>query len=363
MGEDSGDKSEEPTPHKLQEARKKGQIAKTKELTAAILFFTSFYMLKAFAGKIWINLVDLMNCTFEQIPNSFSMQLAGQLLSQAMWTFLFSIGPIFLVVFGVAIAVEAIQTGFLLTFEPLLPKLEKINPIEGVKRLFTLKQLVELLKSVIKMLIVVYILYGIVKEKMYFVITAIHLPFWTVMEGVGDIVMTTVVRVGIFYLLIALFDYFYQRWEYMKSMKMSMKEIKDEYKKLEGDPLIKQRQRDAARAMAQGRQMGSVPSADVVVTNPTHIAIALVYKVNQMKSPILLAKGERLIAQEIKRIAEQYQIPIIENPLLARALYKTTRVGHTIPPEYFKAVAEILAFVYHIKKKRKKRLGRQSRIQ
>lgn len=355
MGEDSGEKTEEPTSHKLQEARKKGQIAKTKEFTAAILFFVSFYMLKSLAGNIWVNLVNLMNYTFEQIPNAFSMQIAGKLLNDALWIFLASIAPIFLVTFGVALVVEAIQTNFLITFETLVPKLEKINPIEGFKRLFTLKQLVELFKSMIKMSIVVYILYGIVKDKINFVITAIHLPLWSVMVGVGDIVMTTVVRVGIFYLLIALFDFFYQRWEYTKSMRMSMKEIKDEYKKLEGDPMIKQRQRDAARALSQGRQMGSVPSADVVVTNPTHIAIAIVYKVNQMKAPMILAKGERLIAQEIKRIAEQHQIPIIENPLLARALYKTTRVGHTIPPEYFKAVAEILAFVYHIKKKRKRK--------
>ena len=141
--------------------------------------------------------------------------------------------------------------------------------------------------------------------------------------------------------------------EYIKSMKMSKKEIKDEYKRLEGDPMIKQRQREAQRQMAQGRQMGAVPSSDVVVTNPVHVAIAIKYKTNSMKAPKLVAKGKRIIAHEIKKIAEENNIPIVENPPLARDLYKYVEIDMEIPPAYYKAVAEILAFVYNLKKKRR----------
>lgn len=356
MGEDSGDKTEEPTQHKLQEARKKGQIAKTKEITAAILFFASFFMLKAVAGNIWNNLVTIMSFCFEQIPYQLSTAMVGKLLSNALWLFMMSIGPIFGVIFGVALLVEALQTGFLITFEPLVPKLEKLNPIEGFKKFFSLKQYVELLKSILKMGVVVYILYGIIKDKLLFVLTAVNLPLWKIIMGTADIVMTTVIRVGIFYIAVALFDFFYQRFEYNKQMKMTKKEIKDEYKKLEGDPQIKQRQRDAARQMSQGRQTAAVPGADVVVTNPTHIAIALMYKANQMKAPIVVAKGERLFAEQIKRIAEQHMVPVIENKILARALFKHAIVGKPVPADYYKAVAEILAFVFHLKKKRKARV-------
>ena len=205
------------------------------------------------------------------------------------------------------------------------------------------------------MTIVISLIYFAIKEEFFMVILAQQLTLWQVMAFTGSIVMKVVIRVGIFYLIISIFDFMYQYYEFIKGLKMSKKEIKDEYKRLEGDPQVKQRQKDAARQMSQGRQMGAIPGADVVVTNPVHIAIALQYTPNVMKAPKVVAMGKRIIAQEIKRIAERHYIPIIQNPPLAQGLYKLSVVGSDVPPLYYKVVAEILAFVYNLKRKRRQR--------
>ena len=181
------------------------------------------------------------------------------------------------------------------------------------------------------------------------------MSLYDVMAFTGRIVMKTITRIAIFFIFIAGLDFVYQRYEYIKGLKMTKKEVKDEYKRLEGDPLIKQRQRQTQREMSQGRQMGSVPGADVVVTNPIHIALAIKYTPNQMRAPILLAKGKRLVAQSIKDLANEHNIPIVEDQPLARRMYENTEVNGEIPQEYYKAVAEILAFVYKIKQKKKKK--------
>ncbi len=356
MGEDdSGDKTEEPTPHKLREARKKGQIAKSKDITSSILIFVAFYTLKSNAEVLWRNMEASTIETFKYIPVKFTESVAGKILEDSLFTFMKSLLPILLVVFAVAIIVESLQTGFLVSFDSISPKLEKLNPIEGFKKFVSLKQYVELLKSLIKMAVVISILAGVIREDFGTVLLSQELSLWQIMTFTGELVMKVVTRVGMFYLVVAFFDYFYQRFEYMKSMKMSKKEIKDEYKRLEGDPTIKQRQREAARQMSQGRQMGAVPNADVVVTNPIHLAIALEYKPDQMNAPRVLAKGKRLVAQQIREMAERHNIPIVENPPLAQALYPIVEPDMEVPPQFYKAVAEILAFVYNLRKKRSRR--------
>jgi len=356
MGEqDSGEKTEEPTPHKLREARKKGQIAKSADLTAAIMFIVSFYLLKAFALPMWTHLDQLLRTTFSYISTPMTYATFGFLMMQGLTTFFYAMLPIFLFMFGLAALVEAIQTGFLISMESLSPKLDKLNPINGLKELFSMKQLVELIKSTIKLLIVIWIVYGIVKDNLSFIVISQQTSLLKITAFTAELVMSAVTQVGIFYMMIAVFDFFYQRYEYNKSMKMSKKEIKDEYKQLEGDPMIKQRQREASRQMAGGRQMGSVPQADVVVTNPIHIAIAIQYQPNQMKAPIVLAKGKRLIAAQIRDLANEHRIPIVENAPLAQALYPLIEPDTPIPEAYYKAVAEILAFVYNLKKKRHRR--------
>ncbi|MBT5855679.1 flagellar biosynthesis protein FlhB [bacterium] len=354
MGEDSGDKTEEPTPHKLREARKKGQIAKSQDMTSAILLFVSFYTFFYVAESMWVNLASLTVDIFSLVHEDMSQALFGFVLMKGLKTMLLTLAPLMFAVFVGAIVIEAVQTGFLITMGPLEPKLDNINPINGFKKFFSMKQIVELIKSVVKMSLVIAILYYVIKDEYFIVAQAQVRNLWVMMGLVGKIVMKVVVRVGLLYILLAMLDFFYQKFEFIKSMRMTKKEIKEEYKRLEGDPTVKQRQREAQRAMSQGRQMGAVPGADVVVTNPIHIAIAIEYKPDKMKTPRVVAKGKRIIAEEIKRLADENTIPIIENPPLARALFKQVEIGENVPDEHFKVVAEILAFVYNLKKNRKR---------
>lgn len=357
MGEDAGDKTEEPTPHRLKQARDKGQVAKSKEITTAFLLLSSYLLLRSMGNLIWQSLSDMMRLIFEQIPNAknFDYAFIANIFIIAGRAFVIALAPIFGITFAVALVAEALQTGFVAAVDPLTPKLEKINPLAGFKRMFSMQGLVELFKSIIKIIIVIWITWEATKDDLPNVIGLINSkPFESLVIG-GSIAFNIAIRVGIFYLMIAVLDYFYKRWEYLKGLKMTKQEIKEEYKQLEGDPQIKQRIRDLQRQVAQQRMMSSVPGADVVVTNPTHLAVALKYEVPKMKAPTVLAKGQYIVAQEIKRIAQRHNIPVIENQPLARSIYKSTKVGGEIPQELYQAVAEVLAFVYKIKKEKKKK--------
>lgn len=353
MGDDSGEKTEQPTPHKLSELKKKGQVAKSKDFTSASLIVVSYFSLKLFAFGILEKLESIMVLSLQYIQEVFTTTLTFYLLREVLITFMLCVLPLFGMNLITALLVEYLQVGAIFSFEPLKPKLEKLNPIEGVKKLFTLKQLFELAKSILKMSIIIIIIVAVIREDFSLILLSQETTPIQVAIIAANMMFKIVIRIAVFYLIVAIIDLFYQRYEFTKSNKMSQKEIKDEYKKLEGDPLIKSRQRDAQRQMSQGRQMGSVPDADVVVTNPTYIAIAICYVPNKMKAPKILAKGKRLIAANIRDIAQTHQIPIVENPTLARNLYDTTQVGQDVPLIFYKAVAQILAFVYKLKNKRK----------
>lgn len=358
MAEEAGEKSEEPTPHRLREAREKGQIAKSKEITTALLLIFS-YMLFRYTGEyVWNNLTNTAKIILGQIPNmgDFSISFAGYVLLLGIQGMLLCVAPIFGLTMFVAIAAEALQTGFLFSFDPLTPKLERLSPAEGFKRMFSLQGFVELIKSIIKILIVFWIMWRAIREDIPYIVILIKGQPWDAVVLGGSIAYKVAFRVGLFYVAIAIFDYLYKRWEYMKGLKMTKQEIKEEYKRLEGDPMIKQRMRELQRQVAYQRMMAAVPQADVVVTNPIHIAVALKYEALKMKSPTVLAKGERKAAEEIKRIADDAYVPIVENEPLARSIYRTTDIGKQIPAELYQAVAEVLAYVFKIKKKRAEKL-------
>lgn len=354
MGEDSGDKTEEPTPHKIREARKKGQIAKSQEITSAIMLLVSFYTFKLVGTMMLDRISGHTTLVLSLLDLEFSSALVSMLLMDGLKTILLGLAPLIGMVFIMVIIIESLQTGFLFSLEALSPKFENLNPINGFKKFFALKQYIELIKSIIKMAAVGTILFYTIKGLYPLISQSQQQSPISMIALVGKIIMDTITRVGIVYFALAILDYFYQKYEYVKSLKMSKKEIKEEYKRLEGDPIIKQRQREAQRAMSQGRQMGQVPGADVVVTNPTHIAVAIKYDETKKDGiPLVVAKGQRLIAEQIKQIADENDIPIIENPPVARMLFKMVEIGHYIPQESFKIVAEILAFVFHIKNKKK----------
>ncbi|MFA5928896.1 MAG: flagellar biosynthesis protein FlhB [Candidatus Margulisiibacteriota bacterium] len=353
--DDSGDKTEEPTPHKLAESRKKGQIAKSKEITSALLYIASYMALRSFGEQIWFNLVHFSNFIFRQIPNVDNIQgLAVQeIFLQALIVFLVSVGPLFGVVFILAILIEFFQTGGLVAGEALTPKLEKINPMEGFKRMFGMKGFVMLIINLVKIGIVVWITGSVLIDLYPVIITTMNNNLWLTMMFTGDSIYKIAMRISMFYVFVAAFDFFYQRFEFLKGMKMSKKEIKEEYKRLEGDPQVKRRMRQMQQDMSRSRMMGNVPKSDVVVTNPTHYAVAIKYDTKNMRAPVVLAKGQLLHAQKIREIAEANYIPIVENASLARGLFKVTEVGQEIPYELYKAVAEVLAFVYNLKKKQR----------
>ncbi|MBU0579851.1 MAG: flagellar biosynthesis protein FlhB [Candidatus Margulisbacteria bacterium] len=351
MAEQSGDKTEEPTPHKLREARKKGQVAKSKEITTAVVVLVSYVVFRNTAEMIWQRIVGFGAFIFSLVETSQSVNdisFVVSLIHMGIITLMLSVGPIFIATFVAAVLVEAIQTQFVFAVEALTPKLEKLNPIEGFKRMFSLKGVVQMILSLFKIIIIFWITWSVIRGEFPSIITSLSLPLWGVMSMTAGIVFKIAMRVALFYIIIAILDYLYQKHEFHKSMMMTKQEVKEEYKRLEGDPLIKQRQRQAQREMAQKRMMGSVPKADVVVTNPVHIAVALQYDASKMTAPILLAKGKRLIAQEIKKIAEENNIAVVENEKLAQDLFKTTEVGKKIPADLYRAVAEILAFVYKL---------------
>ena len=355
MGEEGGDKSEEPTPHRLREAREKGQIAKSKEITTAVLLLMSYVIFRYTGDMSWRELINMTTALFSQVPtsvNEFSLGFVGSILLIGLRALAFAVLPLFAVGFIAAIIAESFQTGFVFAFDPLSPKLERLNPLEGFKKKFSLQGLVETVKSILKIVIVFYIAWIAVRDDLPFLVVLMDGQPWDALVLGASIAYNVAIRVGIFYIFIAILDYLYRRWEYMRNLKMTRQEIKEEYKRLEGDPQVKQRMRDLARQVAYQRMMSAVPQADVVVTNPTHLAVALKYEQPKMKAPLLLAKGQRKHAEQIKQIAEEHEIPIVENEPLARSIFRTTNIGSEIPRELYQAVAEVLAYIYKLKRER-----------
>ena len=356
MGEQSGDKSEEPTPHKLREARKKGQISKSKEVTTAALVLLTYQVFRIFAKTMWTRIVSFAQFMLNMIPNmnkELAQADAVSIIYTAITYLITTILPLLIFVFALAIIMELFQTRFLLSTESIKPKLEKISPLKGLKRMFSMKGLIMVIINLAKILVVAYITWSTIKQAIPMIISTMTMEHWSIMMFVGSLVVKIATRVSLFYIFIAIIDLFYQKHDFHKNMKMTKQEVKEEYKRLEGDPIIKQRQRQAQREAAQRRMMGGVPQADVVVTNPIHIACALKYDPTTMKTPLLVAKGKRIVAQDIKDIAEEHNIPIVENVSLARSLFDSTDVNEKVPFELYKAVAEVLAFVYKLKSKRK----------
>lgn len=360
MAEQGGEKSEEPTPHRLREAREKGQVAKSHEITVAFVLLFSYFLFRYLGEFMWKNLIEMAQSIFAQIPSArgFSAIFAGYILLLGIRGLALVVMPIFGLAFIATFLAEAVQTGFAFSVDPLTPRLERINPLEGFKRIFfSLQGLVELVKSILKIVIVFYIAWTAAKEDLPYIVILLDAQPWDALVLGGSIAYKIAIRVGLFYIAVAILDYFYRRWEYMKNLKMTRQEVKEEYKRLEGDPMVKQRMRDLQRQVAYQRMMAAVPQADVVVTNPTYIAVALKYEPPKMKAPVVLAKGERKIAEEIRRIAAEREIPIIENELLARSIYRSTKINQQIPRELYQATAEVLAYVYKIKRDRKARLA------
>ena len=344
-------KTEQATPKRRQEARERGQIARSMELNSAIILLTALITFR-FVGPYLLNSIGkLFVYSYENMSASFGMDNVYTYTIFYMMEIFKMVAPILMVMLVVGLIVNYMQVGVLFTLQPLTPKLSKINPIAGFQRLFSRRSLIEFVKSILKLTLIGWLGYEGVKAALPQLIPTMDMQGAEAVKFVGELTLKILDRIIIALGIIAALDYLYQRWEHGESLKMSKQEIKDEFRQAEGDPMIKARIRQIQREMARRRMFESIPRASVVITNPTHVAVALEYK-EGMQSPTVLAKGERVIAEKIKEVARKHNIPIVENPPLARALLKQCPIGAPISPDLFEAVAEVLAFVYRMNRKK-----------
>ncbi len=355
MGDE--DKQFDATPRKLEQARKEGQVVKSKDFSTAVSLLILFSVIFGLAPFIWNQIVQVFTLLYEQIPNAHVDKIGYMyVLLIAAKGALLIIGPILAIAWFVAVMADFIQVGPLIAIAPLVPKLDKLNPTKYFKNIVSIKTLFELFKNIVKVIILGYIGWMVYKDHIETILMLASVDNnFAVMIEFGKLITEFIFKACIAFLVIAAADYGVTKWKFLKDQKMSFKEIKDEYKNSEGDPNVKAQLRQRRMQMLQQGAMDAVPTADFVVTNPTHVACALKYVAEEMDSPMLIAKGTELIAKKIISIAKEHNVPVIENPPVARALFKMVDINQSIPPELYKAVAEILMFVYKMKNPPNKR--------
>ncbi|WP_053957422.1 flagellar biosynthesis protein FlhB [Inediibacterium massiliense] len=348
----NGEKTEEATPKRKKEAREEGQILQSREINSALILLCTFFVLSLMGNFIYRNFMIFTKNIFlemKDIEGLFNTNGIHKLfLNSALLTGKI-VTPVVGTAFIMGIICSYVQVGFLFTTKPLQPKFSRINPINGMKKYFSLKPIVEFLKSMIKLCAVGYITFSYVMKQSKNMVDLMDMDILQIIGYLGKVTVGIGFRAAIVLMILAVVDYYYQKFEYEKELKMSKQEIKEEYKQIEGDPQIKGKIKERQRQMAMNRMMQDIPKADVIITNPTHYAIAIRYDSTLEEAPIVLAKGKDLIAQKIKQIASENDIIMVENRMLARTLYSTVEIGDFIPPDLYQAVAEVLAYVYKVK--------------
>lgn len=347
------EKTEDATPKKQEESRKEGKVAKSKELSSiAILSAGTLYLFFG-AKELTFKLGENIRHAFAGIPQmDFNNEGIFVYFFQSVERFMLIILPLLLVLMCVALLANFLQTGILWSVDPLTPKASKIDPIKGAGKIFSKRTLVELAKSIFKIAIVGWAAFSTLKSDVTHLVPLMTQGKIEIIYMLGQISLKLVIRCSAVIMILAILDYMYQRWEHEQSLKMTKQEVKDEFKQTEGDPIIKSRIKAIQRDMARRRMMEEVPKADVVITNPTHLSIAIRYESGEnMSAPRIVAKGANKIAFRIRELAAKSNIPLVENKTLAQNLYKL-ELGEEIPPKFYQAVAEILAYVYGLKKKK-----------
>lgn len=361
MSEDQGEKTEQATDSRREEFRKRGQVAMTRELSTALFFLVSAGVLYVVSRYFMQNIVDMFNRSLglEMVYTIREGKLT-EILSYIGYKLVILVAPLFFLSLVIGVAAQVMQTGLLQNEEALQPNLNKLNPLSSLGRIFSLKGVADVVKSILKMAAIGIIVYLILKSEITKIPYLSGYGLEQILTYLGVVTFKLLLSVGFFMLILAGADYFFQRWQLEKEMMMTKQEVKEEHKSREGDPLIKARIRKVQREVANRKMMMAVPKGDVVITNPTHIAIVLKYS-KDLPAPQLIAKGGDLVAERIKQIARDNNIPIIENKPLARTIFKTLKIGQVIPRELFVAVAEVLSYVYRLRRKTKS--GSHSKIQ
>jgi flagellar biosynthesis protein FlhB len=353
QSQDQGEKTEDPTAHRIEQFRKRGEVASSKELTSVLVLAAAFLTLSLSLVYIYETLGVYVEWLYGlDISKAYTEKSLKLIFNKTATAALESVAPLFFVVMAVGVFANVGQIGFLFSTEVLQFKPERVNPLSGVKRLFSMKSFVEAIKGIFKFTFILCIVYFNLKDDINTLGGFLHLGFFAAFLHAKWII--TKVGFGILagLLLIAVSDYAYQKYSYWQKLKMTKEELKKENKDQDGSPEVKQRIKTIQREMAQKRMMTEIPNADVIITNPTHIAIVIQYDQETMISPTVIGKGADHLAMRIREIAKKHNIPIVENVPLARTLYKTVSSGAAVPRALYKTVAEVLAFVYKLKRKR-----------
>jgi len=360
MPTDIADKTEAPTPRRLQEAREKGQVAKSIDLTAALGLLTGLLLLNWYGPTMMKGFLALMRESFTPDNGAWdgnlALDLAWRMVVRHCWVMIM---PFFLIIIIVAVAANLAQVGFIFSAYPITPSLDKISPLKGFARLFSKRIAVRLIMNLAKVGVVAAVAYLTILQFLPRLVGICAYSFTEVFTQGAHLIFLLGLRMAGVLLILALLDYVFQRWQMQQDLRMTKQEVKEELKRMEGDPIMRQRRRNVARQLAMQRMSQAVPKADVVVTNPTELAVALKYDHEIMAAPKVVAKGAGFIAQRIRDLANENGVPIVERKPLAQALYQACDIGDYVPPELYRAVAEVLAYVFELAGKgyRKKAIG------
>lgn len=346
------EKTEQATSKRRQDAREKGQVAKSRELASVAVLGACLVYFYFGASAMVTRLMELMRTSFRKAGQmTISVDTIQPLLTDLVFQTFALLAPFLLVTIIAGFMINILQVGILFSSEAITPKYSKIDPIKGLQRLFSLRSLVELVKNILKMAIVGFVAYLTIKGESHKLLPLVDLGVRDILGYMGEVSFKILYSTCWVLVILAILDYGYQKWEHERSLKMSLKEIKEENRQTEGDPLIKGRIKRLQREMAKKRMMAAVPKADVVITNPTHLAVAIRYEPETMNAPVVVAKGADFLAEKIKELARNSGVPVVENKLVAQVLYKMTAVEQAIPENLYKAIAEILAHIYSLKQK------------
>ncbi|SFP46266.1 flagellar biosynthetic protein FlhB [Butyrivibrio proteoclasticus] len=352
------EKTEQPTAKKLEDARKEGQVAKSQEVATAFSLLALFVILRftyGFMGEVFSNTFQYIYNSIPNVARTYDGNLPiayiSSLVIHGMLTLLILCAPFFIVGFTVSLICDIVQVGFKPTTKPLQPKLSKLNPISGMKKIISTRKIFELAKSILKLAIMSVVIISFFSKRKESLFLLYDISLKQAIGLMGNLIIDLGLRIAAAYMIIAFSDLIYQRRKFNKDMMMTKQEVKDEFKNSEGNPEIKGAQKRRMMQASQRRMMQNLPKADVVITNPTHYAVAIKYDAEEADAPIVVAKGADYLAQKIKEIARENNVEIVENKPLARMLYANVEVGELVPPELYKAVAEVLAYVYHLKGK------------
>ncbi len=350
------EKTEQPTAKKLDDARKEGQVAKSQEIATAFSLLSFFILLRLTYGFMGQNFTGIFNRVYDNIPNVartydgfLPISYIRSIIYNAFLTILLVCAPFFAVGFFVAFLCDLVQVGYKPTTKPLQPKLSKLNPISGMKKIFSTRKLFDLAKSILKLILMSVVIISFFNGRKESIFLLYDIPLKNAIGMMGNFIIDLGIRIAVVYMIIAFADLIYQRRKFTKDMMMTKQEVKEEFKNAEGSPEVKSAQKRRMMEASRRRMMQQIPQADVVITNPTHYAVAIKYDASVSEAPIVVAKGADYLAQKIKEIAKDNNVEIVENKPLARMLYANVEVGEMVPPELYKAVAEVLAYVYHLK--------------